>query len=129
MKKEVTLNPLEEIKSILRSNGYGDNLRLGHITYDQGVNEDYEYQIIRESTHDGTLFFTQNLIFESLLNLMNKQSYCKKTIQDEDLTKVKDMNYTIGDIKLESEFGVKTKFGSGVREVVTIPVKVEYVFH
>lgn len=128
MNKEQLLNPIKEISSILASNGYGENLVVGHIKYDQNVNEDYQYQIIRESTHDGTLLFTQSLIFDGLVNLMNKQSYCKKTLNDDELSKVKDLNYTIGDIKLESEYGVKTKFGSGIRQIVSIPVKVEYIF-
>jgi hypothetical protein len=128
MESEVLLDPIKEISYILESNGYGKNLRVGHITYDNKINKDYQYQIIRESTHDGTAVFTQGLIFKALSNLINKQSYYKGNISEDQLSKVKDVNYMIGDIKLETEYGVKAEFGAAIRQVVSIPVKVEYEF-
>jgi hypothetical protein len=128
MINETVLNPIEEISYNLQRNGYGEGLIVGHITHNKEVNEDYQYQIIRESTHDGTVIFTMELINDSLSRLIKKESYLKGSITDDELLKLKDVHYTIGDMKLETEYGVKAKFGSGVRQKVSIPVKVEYIF-
>jgi hypothetical protein len=125
----VKLNPVEQISNILSANGYGENLVCGHIKYDEKVNDSYDYQIIRTSSHDGTLMFTQRLIDQALLPVINKQTYGKNTINEDQLDNVIDINYTIGDIFLESEYGVQVKNFTGMRDTVTLPIKVEYVFN
>jgi hypothetical protein len=129
--KEEIINPLEMISNILVANGYPENLRVGHITYDKNVNSDYDYQMIRDSSHDGTFLFTQRVIDKALLPLINRSTYCTNTITEEELKNVKEFNYTIGDIKLVTEYGdVNLPIGkrSGVTNTVYIPVKCEYVF-
>ncbi|MFO1442899.1 hypothetical protein KDN24_06675 [Bacillus sp. Bva_UNVM-123] len=128
MNKTNRINPLGRISDILSSSGYGENLRLGHVTYNENVNSSYDYQIIRSLEHDGTLLFTQNLIDEVLFPIIKKQSYSKNTITEAQLKTVTDINYTIGDIILESEYGVKVKHFNGMRDTATLPVRVEYVF-
>jgi hypothetical protein len=129
--KEQIINPLEMISNILVANGYPENLRVGHITYDNNVNSDYDYQMIRDSSHDGTFLFTQRVINEALLPLVNRSTYCTNTITKEELKDVKGFNYTIGDIKLVTEYRkVNLPIGErmGITDTVYIPVKCEYVF-
>ncbi|WP_079709808.1 hypothetical protein [Paraliobacillus ryukyuensis] len=128
MSKIDIINPMEYISSILESSGYGSGLEVGHIEYDKSTNKEFHHQIIKESTHDGTILFTANLIGEALLPLINKHLYFKDSISEEELMSLKDVNYVIGDIELESEYGVKASFGTGVKDTISIPVKVEYIF-
>lgn len=128
MSKQIVINPIEQISDILAANGYGKNLRLGHIIYDKSINDSYDYQIIRSSKHDGTFIFKLNLIQEVLSPIINKQSYYKANISEEELNNLADIEYTIGDINIESEYGVTVKHFTGMRDTVTLPVKVKYSF-
>ena len=124
----VILNPEKEISNILSYNGFGEGLVVDHIKYDNSINDNFQYQIIRGSTHDGTLLFTKQLIDKALIRLINKESYCKGTITEDELKDLKDVKYTIGDIKLDSEQTTDYKYGDGIKETVSIPVNVEYIF-
>ncbi|RNB59446.1 hypothetical protein EDM57_04705 [Brevibacillus gelatini] len=131
MSKQTVINPIEYISSILESNGYGKNLVLGHIKYDQAVNEDYDYQVIRSSSHDGTILFTMMLVDEALNPIINKTTYCTKTITEEELKKLVDIEYIIGDIKMETEIGVQDLPAGrymGQTDTVYIPVRCRYIF-
>lgn len=102
---------------------------FAHIKYDEAVNENYDYQIIRELTHDGTAIFILDLIFKVLQPIANKESYCKANAP-EDLNSIKDIKYTIGDIKIEGDYGTKEINGmkmEGQTDVAYLPVRVEYV--
>lgn len=128
MNSELLLDPTEYISNIIEDMGYGKGLGVSHIDYDNSINDDFQYHIRKEATHDGTVLFTNRLINESLLRLINKETYCKDTISSQELSKLKDIEYTIGDIKLETNKGVKTKFGAGIKQTVNIPVKVKYIY-
>lgn len=130
--KQTLINPINRISNILESNGYGSNLVLEHIKYDQTINDDYDYQIIRSSSHDGTLLFTISLMDKALLPLINKQTYCNNTITQEELKNTTDIEYIIGDIRVETEFGMRDlpagRF-SGQTDTVYIPVRCKYIFN
>ncbi|MGZ9868226.1 hypothetical protein ACU3L3_07365 [Priestia endophytica] len=128
MKTVQILNPLELISNILEKSGYGKNVRVGHIEYDKNVNSEYQYHVIETTSHDGTMLFSQQAIDKALLRLVNKQTAYKLTLPED--KEVKDVSYTVGDVKLESEFGeVDLPSGkhAGVKETIKIPVRCEYV--
>lgn len=119
------LNPEEYICGLFKFEGFeGNKFRLGHITHDKSINEDYDYQIIRELSHDGTLLFTQRVIGETLETLVNKRTYCTKDIDEEQAGKLVDIEYLVGDIRLESEYS-----GSRLKNKVYIPVRCKYTFN
>lgn len=117
--KITKLNTIEEISKIIEKNGYGKGLVLQHVKYDEKINESYDYQIIRQSIHDGTMLFSEMVIQESLLPLMKKES-CHIDYVNKD---VKDISYLIGDITLETEFENNKQV-----DTVKIPVKCNYEF-
>lgn len=57
------------------------------------------------------------------MQVINPEEIDKESAQN-----IKRIDYTIGDMIIESEFGVKVKSFMGVRETVKIPVKFEYTF-
>ena len=126
------LDPIQLISNILIQNvpeckGRKD-VRLGHIKFDKDIVP--QYHIIDSSTHDGTLMFTMELINKSLLRLINKKT-CYIPTKPADELHVKDIKYTIGEIELKSEFGMKDlKCGrySGQTDIISIPVSCEYIF-
>jgi len=137
--KVTYLNPLEMINNYFQSGILSvdgitppelpKSIRLGHINFD--INIIPEYHIIRESTHDGTMLFTSQLIAEVLEPLVNRQGYCKASAP-EDLSTIKEINYIIGEIELKSNYGMKDlKYGKypGVTNVVSIPVRCEYILN
>jgi len=136
--KVVYLNPVEMINNYFQSGIFSfgvnpselpKNIRLDHINFDKDVIP--EYHIIRESTHDGTMIFTSQLIAEALEPLIKMQSYYKLTAPD-DLLLIKEINYTIGEIELKSNYEMKDlKCGRhpGVTNVVSIPVRCEYILN
>lgn len=130
---KTVLNPIEQISKLFEVKGYeGKEFRLGHIKHDESINDDYSYRIIREKSHDGTFFFTELLIAEALEPLLNKGTYCRVDHTEEEMKDLKDIEYTIGDITLESEYGeVDAKAGKfpGVKQTVYIPVRCKYFFN
>lgn len=87
------------------------------------VNKTADYDIIREVSHDGTLYFTIELITRAISPLIYKQSFL---VGDEpsDMNKVR---YVVGDISICSVFGRMDINGinmNGVRQRIRIPVKV-----
>lgn len=109
---------MQVVGDILSSNGYGEGLAVEHIKYNADVNNNFDYQVIRESTHDGTLFFTQSLVQKAVLALINKTSYYKPALEDVDISDVKDVSYEVGDLDLKISHE-----GHKQTDIVTIPVK------
>lgn len=130
--KTTLLNPEEQIQTLFKFPGVEiKNFRLGHIIFDESIDNDYDYQVIRSSSHDGTFLFTANLIAEALEPLVNRTTYCKKDLTEDQLKEVIGIDYTIGNIRLESEYGkVTVKSGEidGVTQTVSIPVRCKYTF-
>lgn len=131
MSKQTLINPVEYISQALEKRGFGKNLVIGHIKYDQNVNENYDYQVIRSSSHDGTMLFTMMLIDQALDALIGKKTYCTNTITNEELKQLTDIEYFIGDIRIETEYGMQDLPAgrySGQTDTVYIPVRCKYIF-
>jgi hypothetical protein len=132
MDKVTYLNPEEQIPRLFKFEGAElKDFRLGHIKYDERLDNDYDYQIIRSSSHDSTLIYTMENISRALEPLVNKTTYCKKDLAEDQLQDILDIEYMVGNIKIESEYGtVEVTAGriSGVIETVSIPVRCKYTF-
>ena len=103
---------------------------LSHIKYDNTVNNNYDFQIVRSSTNDGTLLFLIELLNECAKLIINKEVYCKSNAP-EDLDTIIDIKYTIGDFKVDRDIGTKEIRGQkmmGETDIVSLPVKVEYIY-
>ena len=126
-KKELH-NPMELIKE------WWPDADISHITYDSNMKSDErDYWRIEQSGSDGTVAFTIEMLQKALIPLLNKTTFSKITAP-EDWGKVKDIKYTIGNIRHATVFGMiylqcsKTNKYPGQRERVRIPVKCEYVY-
>jgi hypothetical protein len=104
---------------------------ISHITYDESMKfADREYYMVKESTHDGTLLFTQNMLINLLLPLILKTT-CFKMTMPANVKLVKNIKYTVGKIRHAIVFGrfdINGVMMCGLRESVVIPVRCEYVF-
>lgn len=94
------------------------------ITYNPKLNKrnGAQYDIIRQTTHDGTLIFERELIGRVIENLANKSSYSKTDEQEG----VIDISYEVGDISIATIFGiVELPVGKypGERQRARLPVK------
>ena len=81
-----------------------------------------QYDIIRQTTHDGTLIFEKELIGKTIENLANKSSYSKTDDQEG----VVDRKYEVGYISIATIFGiVELPAGKypGERQRTRMPVK------
>jgi hypothetical protein len=102
---------------------------LDNVKYNKEMNDSYEYHIVRSCACDGTLYFYWELMYEILEELTNMSSCFDKRTMPE-ITKIKAINYEIGDFKLESEygnFGTKEKPWMRCRFIVSLPVKCSYI--
>lgn len=119
-KENTTLiNPIEFISKFLEQNGYPPNMELAHIEYDSSVNNEFDFEIIRESNHDGTLLFTMCLLEDVVEPIIRKQVVHKDYTNEP----LKDIAYTVGDIALESIFDNYRQY-----EKASLPVKCEYIY-
>ena len=119
------INPLEAIKF------FWPNADISHIKHDAKL-EDKQYSIVRGSTHDGTLTFSNELLCNVLAPIVNKQSYFKAT-EPKDWSEVIDVEYVIGDIKQAIVFGNVVTIGDtsgypGQRERLRLPVVCRYIY-
>ncbi|RDY88703.1 hypothetical protein [Bacillus amyloliquefaciens] len=130
-KRTEYLNPNEQIAFFFKRSGYlndyhGElkNLKLEHVSYDKNANEEFDYKVTANCTHDGTLLFAIQTIEEALIKLINRKTYCPNTFPvNKKIEELKDISYVIGDIKLENDF-----YRSKQKTTVTIPVVCSYVF-
>ena len=133
MNKKTILNPVKLIPKLFSFEGLPEDtsFKLGHIKYDSNVNEEYDYRLIRSSTHDGTMLFTMQLLGEVLEPIVLQKTYCAKHFSPEEAEeKIKGIKYTIGDIFIENDFGVKDINGvkiHGQTETATLHVKCDYI--
>ncbi|MGG3987443.1 hypothetical protein [Bacillus smithii] len=132
MTRTIKLNPIEQIADLFTIEEHEDKkVVVSHIKYDETLDDNNSKQITLKGSHDGTLFFTYKIIGEALEPLVNKRLYFREDISEEDLKQLKDIEYTIGDIEVKSEFGeVNLPAGKfhGQTDTVTIPVQCKYVF-
>jgi hypothetical protein len=81
-----------------------------------------QYDIIRQTTHDGTLIFEKELIGKTIENLANKSSFCKIDNQEG----VIDRKYEVGYISIATVFEiVELPIGKypGEKQRARLPVK------
>jgi hypothetical protein len=125
----------EALKRFIKEQGFEDKIEkskiytLSNITYDKNINDNYEYQIIRECICDGTLMFMEDLMLEEL-QLLSNQETCFKLTTPQNTNMVAGINYTIGDFKIDSEygdFGTKEKPWLHSKFRVSLPVKCDYI--
>ena len=119
-------NPVELIKE------FWPDAPVNHITYDPEMLEG-EYNVIRQTTSDGTLAFTLEMLQRGLIEIVNMQSLCIPT-KPKDWSKVKAIKYTLGKMRHATVFGnvnlpcSSTRKYPGQRERIRMPVKCEYIF-
>jgi len=97
MKFKKQLYTIEEVCSIL------DMDCPSHIKTNPKLSRvnDAQYDIVRQSAHDGTLLFTIELFGRAIKNLVNKLSYFK----GDNMEDVIDVEYEVGLISLATVFG------------------------
>lgn len=111
------INPIEFLQK--------EGCDVSHITFDPNLKKG-DYNIIRQCSHDGTLLFTHILLTNTLKNLVNKSSYCKK-----DNNNYIDIKYKVGWLKLVTVFAkVQLPCGEqfGEKQRTRLPVKCEYIY-
>ncbi|MBN3978560.1 hypothetical protein [Serratia marcescens] len=122
--KKEKLNPLLVIESQFC-------IKCEHIAYNKNMRKsDAHYQIIRQCSHDGTMAFTSDLLYETVINLVSKRSYSKR-FPPEKSKEVVDIKYTVGPIWLSTVYGeVELPAGKcpGQRQRTRMSVFCEYIY-
>lgn len=120
-------NPIELISSFWPSAYHR------HISYDPHFRRDErDYWIIRQSTHDGTLVFTNELLAKTLINLVRMESY--HASREPDRGRLKMIKYKVGPIMHSTVFGrvklscSKTHTYPGLSERTRMAVKCDYIY-
>lgn len=111
---------------------YNNDFEISNIKYHKDINKNFQYKIIREITHDGTLIFTKNVIIEIFYDLLNCKTIYKPLVDNIDLSSIKDINYTIGDLEIKREKVSKVsdnKKFSGIKEIFELPVYCELIIN
>lgn len=111
-----------ELNQVLNLIGV-DNKKVPFITFNPEIK--HQYEIRRYCSHDGTYFFSLELLTTAFEPLCNKRSYYKPYG-----IPLKGVKYTVGFIKRFGVFdNVDLPVGKcpGVRECVVIPVRCDYV--
>ena len=85
---------------------YKEGTWIHHIKYDENINENYQYKIIREVTHDGTLFFKHQKMIEMFYELVNCSTMYKPYLELKE--GIKSIKYIIGDVVIKSEYDIET---------------------
>lgn len=96
-------------------------VKVEHITYDPKLFKG-EFNIVRGSTHDGTLIFTHENIQRVLLPVVNGTCFMKGK-EPTPGAKIKDVHYTIGPMRYAATFA-PTK----MRERIRMAVIGEYIY-
>ena len=119
------INPLELIER------YWPDASRDHITYDPDMRKG-DYSIIRQSTHDGTLLFSLELLQNTLLPVVNMSSYIKGDDPVE-WDRVVAIRYVVGPLRLVTATGLvtlpasKTHKFPGEKQRTRMPVRATIV--
>lgn len=125
------INPVEFVKgnynfNLLSLVADPDKINIT-VEYDNTLTKrNSDYCIRRQQSHDGTLLFTYGLILSPINLVLSGQSCCKK-YENADLSEVKGVHYTIGDMSLITTWKDDGK-GLRQRERVSLPVKMQYIY-
>jgi len=93
---------------------------------------DFDYFTMEITTHDGLMLFTLKSIKELLYKLLQLNTMPKDTPIDENNIDDYDYVYTIGDIVLHRDFGIKNINGnnlSGETDTIVLPIQFSYIKH
>ncbi|NFF75904.1 hypothetical protein FCV38_02625 [Clostridium sporogenes] len=98
------------------------------IEYNDKVN--YDYFTSDFIIHDGTLLFQAQAINEMMFKLLKRETYSKKIATKGFLSNPfnYDVKYTIGDILINSDYGIKKINGNkmrGQKDCIVLPAKFE----
>ncbi len=120
----IKLNPVDVVRDRF-------GVELNHIAYDPSLRKaDCHYQVIRQTSHDGTSLFTHELLASALVEIAKMHSYSKK-IPPKDWGKVIAIKYTLGPLWLTTVYGrVNLPAGNypGEKQRVRMSVVCEYVY-
>ena len=121
-------NPIELAKKLWPELG---DAHLEHIKFDENLRPHRgQFDIVRQSGHDGTLLFTVQMLQDVMVNPINMQSHFKG--DEIDFDKLKAINYTVGPIYHSTAFGkIELKSGGkhmGQVERARMAVVCEYVY-
>jgi hypothetical protein len=97
-----------------------------YVTYDPALT-DGDFKVIRETSHDGTLWFTIDRLKDVLLTVLHKTCDKKGRTPPEGTT---DIEYTVGPITIETEYGLQDLPAGrfpGQIDTITMPVVARYV--
>lgn len=105
-------------------------LEIGHVIYDPELKRsDSQYQVIRQSSHDGTSTFTSELLARTMIEIVNMQSFSKRFPPD-DWSKVISIRYRVGPLWLSTVYGeVSIRGGKypGMKQRTRMNVVCEYI--
>lgn len=107
-----------------------DSFEISNIKYDKDVNKNFQYKIIREITYDGTIIFAKHVITRIFYDLLQCKTIYKPLVDNIDLSSIKGINYTIGDLKIKSEKVSKisdNKSFPGIKEIFELPIYCELI--
>ncbi|WP_139154116.1 hypothetical protein [Enterobacter hormaechei] len=120
----IKLNPLDVVRGQF-------GVELNHIAYDSSLRKaDCHYQVIRQTSHDGTLLFTHELLASALAEIAKMHSY-SKNLPPKHWDKVIAIKYTLGPLWLTTVYGrVNLPAGSypGEKQRVRMSVVCEYIY-
>ena len=103
-------------------------LELSYIKYDENINEKFQYKMIKELTHDGTLLFTEQGILEIFYELVNFRTCYEPLLDGINTSNIVSIEYTIGDLTIENKKKVmSTKGFPMIEEIFELPVYCELV--
>ena len=111
------INPIDYLKKL----GWPTE----HVTYDPKMRKG-DYSIIRQTTHDGTLLFTLELLERTLHPLASRTS-CHKSQESE--ARPENMRYVVGPLRIATVYGTvklpcsDTMRYPGERQRTRIPVR------
>ena len=111
---------------------YNNDFEISNIKYHKDINKNFQYKIIREITYDGTIIFVKHVITEIFYDLLYCKTIYKPLVNNIDLSSIKGINYTIGDLEIKREKVSKVsdnKKFSGIKEIFELPVYCELIIN
>ncbi len=102
------------------------------ITIHYDPNEEYEYFTSKKITYDGTCMFLEECIIDILNRPLTLQTYDKTKVDDDFLVNPFNYNikYTIGDIVVHRDFGMKNINNCnmyGETDIAVLPIKMTII--
>ena len=142
--KAIVFNPIEqylcllpELKSCFISDKEFSVVLISNndkinITIEYNSDVEFDYFTTITTTHDGTLFFIEEAIQELLIKLLKLETHAKNKITSEFIENPFNYNvkYTIGDIIMHTDYGMKNINGNkihGETNNIVLPIKFDTI--